>query len=660
MNPLEIARRMAQLGQEADAVKAYTLASEDDLSPAEHLECAAYLLEHGGDYKISYTTFVQLYNAGHFREDILPIMTRVFYEPNVRLLKNRYERNVKLLSKYPYLFHRDFLPFDELPIVFFPYDDHNGYVPYDTTADEFRDFVNVKDTIVSRNFFKDLEKPILADDVYSQYELEYLVDNVRPSEWVARENHIYLHYTDWAEFCSWLQVLTMKPLLTGKKIVFLIGDELSQYPIDFKEHFGIDYSQYTLEPIHIREINKLIWHTQFSSSNGGDFFNEIFDDHPNLLAKPSILYQATEESVEEIRSGLQRAGSFEDALIIFEKWNNMSLVHEMYNLRNITDKDILVAIFLRDSPEWNANLDINSRIAPALFIQPHFYNLWFTIRANKYDRATLSEEQIDRLDKSQIFRGFKYIKIFTPVRRFTTTYGSTLRFMHHKTHVSHSVVFDLMTQRILNRSYMRNSEDRLFRDAKVVRFEDGKLNPKATFTALAAFLDIPYTESMTYCSTKGVHDVESEKGNAIGFDPVTVYKTYHEWMNDSERYFMEYFMRDAYEFYGYGFEIYDGKMLDDERIKELISDFTILEHYIEESSRRYNLEENPDRVPGTEGYEEDETILKIEKIDRDRNRFEIAKILQRGLHFVNSRKQPLEFTPMLQPDPDLLDQPLYH
>ena len=31
----------------------------------------------------------------------------------------------------------------------------------------------------------------------------------------------------------------------------------------------------------------------------------------------------------------------------------------------------------------------------------------------------------------------------------------------------------------------------------MVRFEDGKLNPKATFTALAEFLDIPYTESLT-------------------------------------------------------------------------------------------------------------------------------------------------------------------
>ena len=40
-------------------------------------------------------------------------------------------------------------------------------------------------------------------------------------------------------------------------------------------------------------------------------------------------------------------------------------------------------------------------------------------------------------------------------------------------------------------------QDRLFQDSVLVRFEDGKLNPKATFTALAAFLDLPYTKSMT-------------------------------------------------------------------------------------------------------------------------------------------------------------------
>ena len=231
---IEIARRMAQLGEKEEALRAYALVIDGDAEPEELLEAAAYLLDNGGDYKLAYTTFVALYGEGYFREKILPLMTKVFYEPNIKLLKGRYERNCKLLAKYPYLFKKDFPDFGDLPIVFFPYDDHNGYVPFDTDSGEFLGFVNVRDAVVSRNFFADLDKPILAADVFSQYELEYLNDNVRPSEWIGRENHIYLHYGNWAEFCSWLQVLNVKPLLGDKKFVFLIGDELAQYPIDFK------------------------------------------------------------------------------------------------------------------------------------------------------------------------------------------------------------------------------------------------------------------------------------------------------------------------------------------------------------------------------------------------------------------------------------------
>ena len=65
----------------------------------------------------------------------------------------------------------------------------------------------------------------------------------------------------------------------------------------------------------------------------------------------------------------------------------------------------------------------------------------------------------------------------------------------------------------------------------LVRFEDGKLNPKATFTALADFLDLPYTESMTYCSGDERLNPESLDGNARGFDPAaTVYRTYDEYL----------------------------------------------------------------------------------------------------------------------------------
>ena len=42
-----------------------------------------------------------------------------FYEPNVKLLKSRYQSNCKLLEKYPYLFRRDFLDFEFLPLRFY-------------------------------------------------------------------------------------------------------------------------------------------------------------------------------------------------------------------------------------------------------------------------------------------------------------------------------------------------------------------------------------------------------------------------------------------------------------------------------------------------------------------------------------------------------------
>ncbi len=99
---------------------------------------------------------------------------------------------------------------------------------------------------------------------------------------MGRENHIYLHYTDWMTFCAYLQCLELRPLLPGKKLVFLIEGEVEQYPIDFQARFGIDYSQYPVKPVGIREVTRLMWHTQLSAHNGGDFFNEIFYGHPNL------------------------------------------------------------------------------------------------------------------------------------------------------------------------------------------------------------------------------------------------------------------------------------------------------------------------------------------------------------------------------------------
>ena len=50
MNTIEIARRLAECGEKAEAQRAYTLALQAaDLSPEEELEAASYLLFSKGD-----------------------------------------------------------------------------------------------------------------------------------------------------------------------------------------------------------------------------------------------------------------------------------------------------------------------------------------------------------------------------------------------------------------------------------------------------------------------------------------------------------------------------------------------------------------------------------------------------------------------------------
>lgn len=679
MEAIEIARKLADYGQKAEACRAYVLAIHESggRSPEEELEAAAYILQAGGNYKISYTCFRDLYNRGCFREETLSMMTAAFYTPNVKLLRSRYEKNIKLLKRYPYLFRKDFLPFEELPVRYYPYDD-NSYTPFYADKEQFGEFIDFKDPVVSRNFFKDLEKPVLAADVYSQYELEYLDDNVRPSEYIGRENHIYLHYTDWGAFCSALQCLNLRPILMSQKIVFLIEDEISQYPIDFKSRFGLDYSQYTVRPIGIREVNRMIWHTQLSSHNGGDFFNEVFDGHPNLICMPSLMLDSVEKSVKDVREAVKGASTLHEMMQAIQK-GKPRVIEELYRLRDRTDKDYMIAMFLCDGRAISCT-DPSSRIAPALFFQPHFSHIEYQLRWDEESgRAVLFSNEYEKIRKSPLFLNFKYIKTFTPMRRITTSHAATVRFMYIMSQYRNKrlengeesgekpgIVNDAVSIRVLNRSFMIDWQDRLYHDSVLVRFEDGKLNPNATFRALAAFLDLPYTESMTYCSEYGDRrgGEAITKGNAAGFDPVTVYRTYDEFANTAERYYIEYFLRDAYQFYGYDFHYYDGGPVDKAKVDELVDGFTTINAYMRETwqwvYQKIEVKQDGEVIGEEIADAAHNALLENHMRNVDIQRRWIAGVLLDDLRFINKNGQPLRMMPRLELDPALLEQPLYH
>ena len=670
MQTIDIARRCAELNAVNDANNAYILAlHQGGLTPEERMEAAVYLLRMGGDYKVAYTQFAQLYNGGQFQAECLDIMTQAFYTPNVKLMRNRYEKNCAALAKYPYLFRKDFPKFEELPLRFYPFDD-NGYLPFDSQKREFGGYVNFNNPVVSRNFFKNLENPILAKDVYSQYELEYLYDNVRPSEDVGRENHLYLHYESWETFCAHLQVLNVRQLLEKKKIVFLFGEELSRYPMDFQAEYGVDYSQYPVKPIGVKDIHRLIWHTQLSSDNGGDFFNEVFDNHPNLICLPSIMMNHVEENIQKAKEIFEEADK-ERAAGNMPNFEN-ELARQCYWSGNRSDKDILVMFFMLQGP-FMGGLDNGARIAPALFFQPHFGHLDYDMNHGEHDRTVLLCDQYDRIRSSPVFKAFKYVKTFTPMRRFTTSAAATFRWQIEKRSLLKDeeeklkgklvIASDLALDRSLNRSFMIDPEDRLYKDSVLVRFEDGKTNPRATFTALAAFLDLPYTESMTYCSSQGVHDVETEEGNAIGFDTATVYRTYDEYATDEERAYIEFCLRDAYEFYGYDFHYYDGGPVDETQIEKWVEGFTNINKFIALSWKNNVLSELTAIEDGDEKEIDEDTqeevIAKI-KEKHDTVRLKLAKRLMGSLYFVNKNGQPLRMMPKLELDPALLQEPLYH
>ena len=649
MDTIEIARRLAELGQTEEAQAAYSLVLQEaaERNPELELEAASYLFFSQGNYQVAYTAFVSLYNRGFYQTELMDLMTQAFYLPNAEDQKKRYARNCAALAKYPYLFREDFPDFEALPVQFFPFNDE-GYIPFFKAEHRFGAYVNFNDPVIDRYFFRDLDKPVLARDVFSQYQLEYLNDNVRKSEWVGRENHIYLHYTDWTTFCAYLQCLELRPLLSEKKLVFLMEGEIEQYPIDFHTRFGIDYAQYPVRPIGIGEVTRMIWHTQLAAHNGGDFFNEIFYGHPNLLSYESIMFDNIQKAVAEVKTNWRRVD-----------WLTPRLRRQLSRMKRPTDKDFLVALFL-DRQDISGSLDHGSRIAPALFFQPHFSNMIYDIRESELKGAPmLYSEQYEAIRTSPLFHGFRYIKTFTPMRRITTSYAASVRFMLDREAQGEEVkvVPDVLAERLVNRSFMVDQWDRLYRDSVLVRFEDGKLNPRATFTALAEFLDLPYTESMTYCSSRKGIDPESLKGNARGFDPATVYRTYDEFANDEERAFLEYFLRDAYEYYGYDFHYYQGEPVDEAWIEQKIRGFTCLDGYIEKSYQ--------DVVQSKEiSFKNGETPIDVTAVapipGYQSNRRRIADFLLRGLRFVNKQGQPLKMMKPLKLDPALLEQPLYH
>ena len=104
--------------------------------------------------------------------------------------------------------------------------------------------------------------------------------------------------------------------------------------------------------------------------------------------------------------------------------------------------------------------------------------------------------------------------------------------------------------------------------------------------------------------------------------------------------------------------------MDEEKAAQLIKGFTTVNHYMRETWMKIfmGMQVSQDGEPVHEDLARaiQEKLLDDYMADFDKNRLNNARILLKGLHFVNGNGQPLRMMPMLELDPELLEAPIYH
>lgn len=592
MKTLEIARKLAEAGEKEEASKAYELVLQENNGNNNDidLEAAVYLLYQEVDYRIPVTTLVNLHKKDYMKTDIVALLFSILWQPNFSIYKENYRKNIAKLKNYKYIFKKSssFPNFEDLNILFLPFG-KDAFIPYNQEKDEFGEICKIRHEEITHYFFKDLSKPIYVKDIYSQYELEYLFDQIRESEHCGKENHIYLYYSNTEKFMSFLQILDMKYLTRREKYIFLFDEYENKYPIDFKKEYGIDYSKFTPKEIKPEEITKLIYHQQYSSHNGGDFFNEIFDAHPYICSSTSRMYTNYLELYAEykkIESGTEITGTFsgDKNFKIFKK--------DTFKTEEEEAHYFLTSILLKSNIEYLGSY-AESRIIPAAFIQPHFSNIFSKLTTINKNTIMISNNEHESILSSILLKNFKYIKTFAPIRKPVRSFGATMKFFMNDTFnpVDDKLILANQIMYILkNKNYLFDPFNRYYNDSRLVKFEDAKIYPKDIFHKLASFLDIPYTDTMNYCSEFCKVNPEALEGNDIGFSKAAIYRTYEDYIGKKEGLLLEYMLKDFYEKYNYDYDYYNKKDLNKEQLLELADN---LDKYYS-TVRKYSEDEYSD------------------------------------------------------------------
>lgn len=492
-----------------------------------------------GDYKTAFAMWKDIYNDSNDEEEkqtIYQLLKDVYYIPNEKELKDNYEKNSSLLSNYPFILGWENKKWEELKIEVFPLSDTEFCVFY-KEKDKFSEIYN-NNTDKIPYFFKNLDNPLFLEEIYLQSHLQFLQDNVRRSEDYGGDNHIYLYYEEEDLLSILFQYNDLSLYLKGKKFIFLIGEKEKQsYPINFKERFGIEYSEEDKKSIQLEEIHRMcFWYKHVHSGN--DFGQGILGESYNIQALKGHDFHSYSEKngtliwLNEMFRRILQEPQYKitfQRLKEFNEDNGYHIVLEEYEQflfwleqkverQYVTVIELFKGYFLFQYEKRK----INPRIVPLLLWDPHM------TENNLYD---------------EIIKSFKYQIVLTtmrdPIRTLYSSYKKGL-IGWNKFQTKFFLSSDYQLDLFLNEEFQTNYYG--------YRFEDLKLHPLEQLKSICQVLNIPMDERML--DAKAPH--EKDDGTIVeGFDMGALKGDMSQLLSDFDQMRLKIYYEPILKYYGY-------------------------------------------------------------------------------------------------------------
>jgi len=489
--------------------------------------------------------------------------------------KETYEKNRVALNGYKWRRHGAFPDWEQLSVKAEKAEENEFFY---RMGEYVSKPIKIERSIVNtKPFFRDLSKPLLLKNEFNTYNIEYVVDNVRQSEYYGGDNHVYLYYDDMKDFALLLQVVDITPLLKENKIVFLFGKEdlALNYPLDFKGIYGIDYDNEPPKPIRVEEIKRifLTWSIN-PASRVRSFFYPLLDGLPNTIyfsiQMPFDQFVAIYRCFLQGKTVLQFAECFFTEFLDIPDWGgkwkdairSLFASEKISNIEEALDKKFwrtILSLFPLDyvpnEIEWlkafalakaaDFGQNANARIAPAIAM---FFN-------NTTRQVSMIENNL-----LPVLRKFKYIRIISIIRRLTINAGSHVDdHSLNKWNLVSAVTWFIERRRPNKKNnqyfddFYISENDEFLPFRKVMRFEDLKLEPIASIEALCDFFDIPMDEVLSKSFLEKEHSYKNPNSGKVskGFSTTAVFDLHEMRFSPYDYYRMEVVMGKAYENYGY-------------------------------------------------------------------------------------------------------------